>query len=84
MRATIGTKGSKKIVAEYTHSAGSLPELHITGVGNFRGSSIGPSDPRAIPSVADVLYWQSLAGLPQDETIAQRVVARWNSTSNAK
>jgi len=60
VKKLLGTKNGKKVYGIYDHNSGSLPTLTITGK-HWRGSSLGPANPNADPSDADVEYWKSIA-----------------------
>jgi hypothetical protein len=75
MKAILGEKNGKKVVAIYGHAAGSLPALSISGIGKYHGSSLGPANYNCRPNVDDVLFWMSLASLPQNELRARKIVA---------
>lgn len=70
--------GTVAVYGHYRHGSGTLPSLCIRGGGmskDYIGSSLGPVNHACSPDVDDVVYWQSLAGLPADEKLARRVVA---------
>lgn len=60
MKKLLGTKNGKKVYATYSHDSGSLPELKVESK-KWRGSSLGPANPNADSSDADVDYWKSIA-----------------------